>query len=598
MSSRGAGAARQNAGKSERASQPKYPKPKILLVDMPPKCAQVLEDAGYNVSVGTFGLPYRVIASDELFYVPLDSYHLPNSFEQEIVIVNTLCPTPSDLPPEGCPGEGVDAIWQDGTAGIIDPRPVAMELWANHDFGRIKAYGGIFIVFVSAPHERTYHSGCRRSHRFGIDRKETRAYSDWGFLSDLVEFKAWAQRGQEISFALEKGSTQFTRMLERAAAGTEYRCAFKPDYTIEDRWLRVACNKYGRDVGGILFPKEGKSVVVILPQMPNAHLMMTELVEQWCASWNPALFPHIESPGWVRSPEYEIPRVVELRAEVGRVRQEAQQKVEDIQADIEQIRRENADWYTLLRGTGDELVHAVIRTLRRLGFTDVRDIDEEAKKQSDNAELREDIQIHDRSPILVVDVKGVAGAPDDDESRQAEKHAIMRMREWNRHDVQPLTIINYQRHLPPLERHPLGYRDEIVKNAEQTHLGLMSTWDLFRLLRGMERLGWPADVIKPVLYRLGRIEPIPEHYQQVGVIAELWKPAFGIVPTGPIQVDDRLAIEARDTFEEITVESLQVDDQPLQEGPAGSNVGIACDNASKRFRKGARVFVIQPIEAP
>ena len=64
----------------------------------------------------------------------------------------------------------------------------------------------------------------------------------------------------------------------------------------------------------------------------------------------------------------------------------------------------------------------------------------------------------------------------------------------------------------------------------------MTTWDLLRLLRNMERLNWPREAVQAVLYRNGRIEPRPEHYLEIGAIVKTWKPAFGIVPKQPVEV--------------------------------------------------------------
>ena len=103
----------------------RYPKPKILLVDMPDTCAAVLRKAGYNVAEGTFGRPYRVPASDALYYVQ-NEWWLPNCDEQEIVIVNTSVPSPTGVVRLDSPGDGVYVFWQDGTNGLIDPRPLSM----------------------------------------------------------------------------------------------------------------------------------------------------------------------------------------------------------------------------------------------------------------------------------------------------------------------------------------------------------------------------------------------------------------------------------------------------------------------------------------
>ena len=48
--------AEQNESTVGKSRHPEYPKPKILLVDMPKACADVLRQAGYNVAVGTFGV--------------------------------------------------------------------------------------------------------------------------------------------------------------------------------------------------------------------------------------------------------------------------------------------------------------------------------------------------------------------------------------------------------------------------------------------------------------------------------------------------------------------------------------------------------------
>jgi hypothetical protein len=241
-------------------------------------------------------------------------------------------------------------------------------------------------------------------------------------------------------------------------------------------------------------------------------------------------------------------------------------------------------------------VQAVIKSLKRLGFEKVVDVDAEAERQGDPGERREDIQVHDRSPVLVIDVKGVQGRPDDDESMQAHKHALMRMREWARTDVQALTIINHQRHLPPRERDQKAYRDQIIENAKQLHCGLMTAWDLFRLLRNAEKLDWPPEVVLPVFYRVGRIEPIPEHYQEIGRIIKVWKNAFGIRPVMAISVGTRLAVELGDAFLEFNVESLQISNKPVETCPPGSDCGVQLCNCSEKVREGARVYLVANVK--
>ena len=77
-------------------------------------------------------------------------------------------------------------------------------------------------------------------------------------------------------------------------------------------------------------------------------------------------------------------------------------------------------------------------------------------------------------------------------------------------DVKPLTIVNHQRNLPPHDRNPNPYREEIIGNAKQTRLGLMTTWDIFRLLRNKERLGWSNEANAHFLWD-GADRAGPEH---------------------------------------------------------------------------------------
>lgn len=45
-------------------AQIKYPKPKVLLLDVPRSTSEPLIAKGFNVSIGTFGTPYRVGKGD------------------------------------------------------------------------------------------------------------------------------------------------------------------------------------------------------------------------------------------------------------------------------------------------------------------------------------------------------------------------------------------------------------------------------------------------------------------------------------------------------------------------------------------------------
>ena len=212
---------------------------------------------------------------------------------------------------------------------------------------------------------------------------------------------------------------------------------------------------------------------------------------------------------------------------------------------------------------------------------------------------REDLQIDDQSPTLIVDVKGISGFPSDDDALQAEKHAAIRMRELKRTDIIGLSIINHQRHIPPLDReNSLPFRQELIDAALERSLGLMSAWDLYRLVRNKQRHAWRSEDLKPLFYRTGRIEVVPEHYQYVGKIAKAWTDKFGVViEQAELRVGDRVAVELPIEFEEVTVGSIHVKDQNVEPAKVGDPTGILWPTGMPKLRENMRVFRIAPVKS-
>jgi hypothetical protein len=194
-----------------------------------------------------------------------------------------------------------------------------------------------------------------------------------------------------------------------------------------------------------------------------------------------------------------------------------------------------------------------------------------------------------------LDVKGVAGKAEDAEALQAQKHAFIYIQEQNRADVRGLTIINHQRLLPPLDRdNDMPFRKEILDNAAQVKLGLMTTWDLFRLVRGFCRHSWTPDQVKPLFYEQGRVFPIPRHYEFVGVVEHVWKNAFSVqIENGTLHVGDRISIAFPVDFDELTITSLHLNDTDVQSAAVGNEVGILRNEASPKVKVGSQVYRIK-----
>ena len=245
--------------------------------------------------------------------------------------------------------------------------------------------------------------------------------------------------------------------------------------------------------------------MIVVPQLNDKVIFLTNLFANVLPELAPHLFPDIVRGKWTHQPEYELPRVLELREAQTDVERRAQAEVAALEVELEKERAANGWLHDLLTGTDAALVEAAKKALAALGFKNVVDIDAERDKEGKSR--REDLQIQDRSPTLVADVKGIAALPSDEDALQADKHAAIRMREQKRTDIEGLSITNHQRHLPPLEReNAMPFRQELLDAAEERSLGLITAWDLYPLVRNFRKLGWPTETVKPLLYKKGRIE--------------------------------------------------------------------------------------------
>ncbi len=371
-----------------------------------------------------------------------------------------------------------------------------------------------------------------------------------------------------------------------------FQCIVRPRWEWEKNTNILAVSKFDdAPVGLVHYFK--KSAVIIVPQLANKHIFLTKLISEALPAIVPHLFPSLERGRWIHKVEYELPRVIELESKKLEVEQKAKAEIDLLSLEVTK-EQELLGWqYDLLTGTDHALVEAVKKALRLIGFQNIVDVDDERHKEGKTR--REDLQIHDLSPVLIVDVKGVGGLPSDAEVLQADKHATIRMREWERTDVVPLSIINHQRHLPPLDReNKMPFRKEILDHAAISHLGLMTTWDLFRLVRSFQKHGWRPEDVKPLFYHNSRISIIPIHYKYIGRVAHIWKQAFSlIIEEGAIKVGDRIAFESVSEFEEMDVSSLQICDNVVESTSAGVEVGIKCMPHPTQLKNGMRIFSIQ-----
>ena len=147
-------------------------------------------------------------------------------------------------------------------------------------------------MLMSPKYTVDYTTGSASRHRQFREEKHFKL-SSWSFLTDLDSLNFSTDYGNEFEF--DPKVKQFGQLLQRGSNGATYSCTLNPQYPQKEYWVPLALNKYEQCVAGILVCKDPQRCLVVLPQMPEFHTILEELIGHWCATWRPKLFPFHEA---------------------------------------------------------------------------------------------------------------------------------------------------------------------------------------------------------------------------------------------------------------------------------------------------------------
>ena len=570
-------------GNENITSTVKYDKPKILLIDVESNATDELVKLGFNVKSGTFGKPYRVEKSSD-FQQVISKPYLPNHTEQEIVVVDLIYEI-AKLPigEKVKPAADLD-FWGKCDHGFIDPRAINAKK-VQEDFDRILANGGVFIVFAEQMTPCTIILA--QMGQFRLVNQRPFNFSEWSFLSELDKVGVYASNGDEMS--LTDQNSPLGRLIQAHVVGGSFNCTLEDLYRGSNLWTTLVKNKFSQAVA-LFRSYTGNGLVIVLPQLKDKKGFLKSLLTDVLPEMAPHLFPGIEQGRWTNLLQYELPEIIQLRDQCKKLEEKFQTELADLKEKELQVRVQDGWMHDLLTQTGDPLVAAVEMGLKSLGFQNVIDMDKVRDKEGKSR--REDLQIQDASPILVIDVKGIANFPSDDDVLQANKHALLLMRELNRTDILGLSLVNHQRHIAPLQReNKLPFRVELLAVALESQLGLMTAWDLYRLVRNARLHQWKYEHVIPLFYKPGRSEIVPAHYIYIGKVLMVWTDKFGVdIEAGAVAIGERISVEFDVLFEESDVEGLMVKNNEVQRAQTGDQTGILWHFSKPKLRTGLRVF--------
>jgi hypothetical protein len=263
---------------------------------------------------------------------------------------------------------------------------------------------------------------------------------------------------------------------------------------------------------------------------------------------------------------------------------------------LAEARRKAVYLQDLLTASDHDLVTAVHAVLRNdFGFLDVIDVDAERTQlvSAAGSALREDLRVPSTDPVLLFEVKGIGGRGTDSDILQVEKAVTLHRGEQSGRAVKGITVVNHQRHRPPLARDYEFLRDDLLTILNAKSLAVITTWDLFRLAVNRQTHNWPTKALQDVFLQSGRIGFLPAHYQEIGVVTEYFgkRRAVVIRLTAPLAVGDRIAFERPVLFHEQDVEGMRVEDKDVTAATPGTEIGILISHSEAR--RGTRVYRVR-----
>lgn len=582
------GSSRATKATRSKSESSKLQRPKILLLDLDETVEKALGETWADVVSASLGTPYKV-KRDSGFQQVIQPDVLYGHEEVDLVAVDLsmrdIAETSAGQPHK--PRGEID-LWAKCDKGYIDSR-VRTVVSESIAFERISSGGGVFVVFASVRSQMDF---CMARASSGGLYDQTPIDRDvWALTQDLGHMQVDADAGENINVV---DTSPVGTVLAKYLAGARFECTLRSNFMMRAAWSPLAVNKYGSPVG--MMGQGEKGFTIVVPQLADKAGFLKELLAVALPEIAPHLFPDLEQSAWTRRADYELSRVVELQAEKDRIVAKAKADIASLDEEIKRDRAANAWLHDLLTGTGQPLELAIEKAFYEVGFKRITNVDE--LRDAEGKSRREDLRVEDKSPMLVVDIKGIGGYPSDEDATQANKHALINTKELGRTDIQGLSIINHQRLMPPLDReNNMPFRQELLDVAGETGLGLMTAFDVYRLIVNMRKHGWPAEQVKPVFYRSHRIECVPVHYRYLGIVAVALTGKFGVVLTeNSITVGEGIAVEGPIYFDETEVKSIHIDDRSAETANVGDRAGFLWPAEKLKIRVGMRVFAISKLD--
>lgn len=427
----------------------------------------------------------------------------------------------------------------------------------------------IRIVFAGAQYEEKHYiyRSTGKNRYVCVDCVNLGPYSTFGSVP-------YPQHGKK--FKVEESA--FSELLSKYVDG--YDVVFKlPEFydpslgkrAIDSNYSVLAKSDDGKVISYIGYQKD-KGYELILPLCHDREVVAEKILTEIMPRVLPDIVPESKLFSWINDDCFKAPQEIEIEKQKEILLEDYLKEKKNLDNRIKEIKQANKFLTDILTETGDNLVAAVCKYMKWLGFISVEEIDgtEEIK--------REDIQICDGNDLYIIEVKGIGGTSTDAECAQVGKHRRRREKENRDKDIYPLYIVNHQRYISPWNRENPPFSKDQIDYAIVDERGLLTTWQLYQQYHLIEKGIFTKDETRMALKESGLISLIPPNVKLVGTVTEYFKkPKASILTISQdIKRNDELLCFKDGAWIKGTVQSIQLNDSPVENASHGE-IGLVMD---------------------
>lgn len=564
-------------------------RPLVCCLDLSAEDIDALKKDGINIYQGTLGKKIKVpnYEDDNNHQLLLNFIFPQNLHEYDIFILNlnnskTIDYKSDDYIRKDITGKSYFYFQSSYPETLFDPRPISSSV-LNNKLDKITNRRCLMIVFTTGNYAIDYELVEISSK--GARRKGVETYNIYSFFDHIP--LGHSMFGKEMKTLSMRSDLQ--ALLNKHIDGAVYNQTFNHP-TIRKNNEQVKDEKYfpllvnqNEDIISY-YNRSDHFDLFILPQFKNKGAFLSEFLKVIAPSILPELFPFSTQYLWKENKEYWLPNEEKLELERKKVEKEYEQKLRSIDKKITQNKAEYAFLHEILTETGDALVDSLIKYLKWLGFTKIRDMD----KESDALRIKEeDLQIEIDSKLLVIEVKGIGGTSTDSECSQISKIKHRRCKERDAFDVFALYLVNHQRYMPPLKRKNPPFTKEQISDAENDERGLLTTWQLFNLYFDIQNRILTKEEARDMFIELGFVEFTPKNLILIDEPKKIFKEGFVCIvniDSIKLKVGEDLIIEKNGRYLKSKIKGIMINDKHVDEA-SGGEIGLELSEPIKKKSK-------------